>query len=149
MVHDPTVSNATQKTDEPSLVSVMETNVRALVRITAVLTTLKRRIDLLEGIRRIEEEGVPPVDPANDESEEAEHVDAGPSLGLRCDGRVLLNLKELGDVDVSDLEVWSAVVLPVAEACDVVEQLSAGFADAGGAVGGWLLKRIRKARGES
>jgi hypothetical protein len=115
---------------------VLEKNVRALVRMSAVLTSLSERLDALEHRR----------EPAR--SEEDEPADFAPlatsPLALRCDGRLLLSTADLEGVDLSGRELFTGIVLSEAEACDVLDRLADIFDEAAAYSAARILKGSKK-----
>ena len=124
-----------------SLIHLLDKQTRAIVRMTAAFTTLHRRLDALEGRVR-------PEEAAADVAEEEVTFDDSAPLAMLCDKRILLNTRELGDVDLGDRPRWEGVILSEAEASDILDHLDAAFAAAAALVGGGILRRIKKVKTE-
>lgn len=140
MSHVPQEPLAGQATD-PSLVDLMERNVAALVRTSAVLVKLSERLDAIEGRLNI---GAA-VDADDDAPVTEEHPASQLGrLALRADGSVMLEVtSDLTEEDIADREVARFVTLTEAEACDVIDRADVGFSDAA-ARAAWQVARARK-----
>lgn len=139
---EPTVQTpavAGQETD-PSLVDVLEKNVRMLVRTSAVLVKLSERLDAIE--KRLDE-GDAPSDEAGPITEKRPLGALG-RLALRQDGVVMLEItNDLAEADLADREVARFVCLTEAETSDAIDYADVGFSDAA-ARAGWQIARARK-----
>ena len=131
----PTSSDAGQVPSDPSLIDVMERNVAALVRTSAVLTKLSERLDAIE--KRLDEGEPAPVT-------ERRPVGQLGRLALRADGAIMLEVtSDLEEDDLKDREVARFVTLTQAEALDAVDRADVGFSDAA-ARAAWQVARARK-----
>lgn len=122
---------------DPSLVDVLEKNVRGLVRTMAVLVKLSERLDAIEGKLKIGEGG--------DEAPVTERRPVGQlgRLALRHDGAILLEVTaDLDESDLLDREVARFVTLREAEAADAIDRADVGFSDAA-ARASWQIARPR------
>ena len=107
---DPSIASQNAVGD---FIAVLETNIRAIVRISAVLTKLSERLDTLEGKRN--EEPAPVT--------ERRPLDPSPRLALRSDGAVLIELtSDIDTADVADREVRRYATLNEAERADAVDR---------------------------
>lgn len=126
----PTSGQAT----DPSLVDLMERNVKALVRTSAVLVKLSERLDIIE--KRLDEGEPAPVT-------ERRLLAPSPRLALRQDGAVLIELtSDIDPADVADREVARFVTLNEAERADAAERADEALGDVA-ARAGWQLARGR------
>ena len=62
-----------------------------------------------------------------------------PALALRSDGKTLLSIVHLGDMDLSTRERWEGIVLTEAEALDVLNRVSGACEDAAGHIAGRMV----------
>jgi hypothetical protein len=125
---DPSI--ITPKNDVSELIAVLDTNVKAIVRIGAVLTKFSERLDALEG------EPAPVT--------ERRPLDPSPRLALRSDGAVLVEVtSDIEEADLVDREVRRYATLTTAEAYDAVDRADAALGDVA-ARAGWQLARARK-----
>jgi len=142
----PTDPPAATSTTEPTLISVMERNIAALVRMTAVLTSLADRIEVLEDhVELLETDAEDQADGGDVEPlTEPNPAPLTPPLALRCDGRALLSVADLDGVDLSAREMFVGVVLTEAETSDLMERLDDAYHDAAAHMAASLRKRGKK-----
>lgn len=120
---------------DPSIIDVLERNVKAIVRIGTVLTKLSERLDVIE--KRFGADDDAPV------TEEHPASQLG-RLALRSDGAVMLEVtSDLSEDDLTDREVARFVTLTQAEALDAVDRADVGFSDAASRAA-WQVARARK-----
>lgn len=118
--------------DLSELIQLLEKNVKAIVRIGAVLTKFGERLDALEG----KSDEPAPIT-------EKRPLDPSPRLALRSDGCVLIELtSDIDDADVSDREVRRYATLNEAERADAVDRADEVLTDVA-ARSGWQLARGR------
>lgn len=146
-MNDRTVDETTQDNaqKDPSIVDVMEKQAKTLVRITAVLTDLAERLDMLEQL--FDGDAIANDDDYDDDDEEpntSRDADVIPPLALLADGRVLLHESEIEGLDLSTREVWRGVVLTESEANDVLDYVSDGISEAAGKTGAWMIRSAKR-----
>lgn len=154
MSTDSKPADAGQATD-PSIVDVLEKNVRAVVRITAVLTRLSWRLDAIEGRLGMPNGGAPDdrtlYEGADDEDtnvdgeplREPSDGDELPPFAIGSDGRAILNLTYLEDADVNAYDHFVGAILSETETAELLTFLADGAADAAGRMGG-VIRKSRK-----
>ena len=142
----PTDPSFATPTTEPTLISVMERNIAALVRMTAVLTSLSDRIEVLEDHVELLEAAAEDAADGTDVEPPTEPNPAPltPPLALRCDGRALLSVNDLDGVDLSARETFVGVVLTESETSDLMERLDDAYHDAAAHMAASLRKRGKK-----
>lgn len=137
--------------DTPSLVDLMEKNVRALVRISAVLARLSARIDALErkpALKITITEGADDNEDSDGPATERETkgIELTAPLALRSDGSILIHVSEIDGLELPARERWEGVVLTAAETSDALEYLGDGISEAAGRVGGWIAQAAKRAK---
>lgn len=146
MSHDSTSLDTGQNSDvspnpdngSAELLRLLESNAKAVVRMTAVMTKLSERLDAVEARLKINVPGG-----ASNDDRERRSSDV-PALALRSDGRVLLRVEELDEASIGTREIWHGVVLTKAEGCDVLDDLGDGLAAAAASIAGWLNRTAAK-----
>lgn len=134
--------------DLSELIRLLETNVKAIVRVTAVMTRLSERADEAEKrLTALEGDGNTDKVSAEEEApESSERRSIGHTgrLALRSDGIALLEVTDdIAGIDLLDREVAQYVALSEAETSDALERADAGLADAS-AHAAWQIARARK-----
>ena len=66
---------------------------------------------------------------------------------LLCDGRLLLSVRDLEGIDLSDRETFTGVVLDEAESSDALDRMGPMFEEAAAFSAGWLLKKAKRRGG--
>jgi hypothetical protein len=111
-------------------------HVRELVASLERATSAAKRLAALTPEEEPEEEDGPDTDP--------EPHPLAPALALRSDGTVLLSPEYLDAASLKGREVWSGVVLTLAESCDALDALNGAACDAGAHIGGRLIALAKK-----
>ncbi|NUQ74462.1 MAG: hypothetical protein HUU21_12975 [Polyangiaceae bacterium] len=89
-------------------------------------------------------EDEPEVDPVPDPVPEEPHV---PTLALASDGRVLLSLHYLAGADITGRERWAGIFLNDAEIDDALVAMSDAADDTASHIGGAIIARAKRERG--
>lgn len=87
----------------------------------------------------------PEVDPVPDPVPEEPHV---PTLALASDGRVLLSLHYLAGADITGRERWAGIFLTDAEIDDALVAMSDAADDTASHIGGAIIARAKRERGD-
>jgi hypothetical protein len=152
-----TIDNPNETANKPatSTPSAEENIIALLAELTKSVNSIASRIDTME--HRFEDldrdvlRALGTDARAEEESADVEPHTAplAPSFALRCDGRVLLSTRDLGDVDLSGRETFTGIVLSEAEAADAFDRLANAFEEAAAHGAGWLVRQSKKkAKGE-
>jgi hypothetical protein len=147
---DPTDPSTTKPAERDLIAEVTETlasvdaamprvekaaHLRELVASLERATSAAKRLAALLPEEEPEDEDEPLVEPGPDPM---------PALALRSDGTVLLSPEYLDAASLKGREVWSGVVLTLAESCDALDALNGAACDAGAHIGGRLIALARK-----
>ena len=111
-------------------------HIRELVASLERATSAAKRLAALTPEEEPDEEDGPDTDP--------EPHPLAPALALRSDGTVLLSPEYLDAASLKGREVWSGVVLSLAESCDALDALNGAACDAGAHIGGRLIALAKK-----
>lgn len=70
-----------------------------------------------------------------------------PPFGVLSDGRVIMRTQDLGDIDLEGRELFTGVVLTVAELSDAQERMANLLEDVAAFTAGWIRKQAKKRGG--
>ena len=127
----------------------------AIRKLATSITILEQRFEYLDRdcLKAIKAASLPVPEhlieerPATDDDEpdtDPEPHPLAPALALRSDRTVLLSPEYLDAASLKGREVWSGVVLSLAESCDALDALNGAACDAGAHIGGRLIALAKK-----
>jgi hypothetical protein len=126
---------------------------QTLAEVDAVMPRVERAAHVRELVASLERatsaaKRLAALAPEEDDDEDEPLTEPGPgptpALALRSDGAVLLNSEYLDAASLKGREVWSGVVLTLAESCDALDAMADAACDAGAHIGGRLIALARK-----